>query len=128
MARRVMKAVNALARNPQPEDSVDLGSSRLYRLHIGAYRGMYEAHAGPVSSGDKLPTAPVSLRAGAADRPRRPRFSRQDQHGLRHGETTHGDAYAPHDRPPYSFRMLRGRLIAESFRPGTDIQVSGLQL
>ncbi|TCC33877.1 hypothetical protein E0H75_42220 [Kribbella capetownensis] len=42
MARRVMALVNSLARDPEPEDSVHLGGSLIYRLHIEDYRVMYE--------------------------------------------------------------------------------------
>ena len=41
-ARRVMGAVNALARDPEPPGSVHRGDSTLYRLHVGEYRLLYE--------------------------------------------------------------------------------------
>lgn len=41
-ARRVMVAVNALAREPEPADSYHWGDSSLYRLHVGDYRVLYE--------------------------------------------------------------------------------------
>jgi mRNA interferase RelE/StbE len=41
-ARRLMAMVNSLARNPNPEGSVHLGGSLIYRLHVGDYRVMYE--------------------------------------------------------------------------------------
>jgi mRNA interferase RelE/StbE len=42
MARRVMSIVNSLARDPEPQGSVHLGDSLLYRLHVDDYRVMYE--------------------------------------------------------------------------------------
>jgi mRNA interferase RelE/StbE len=41
-ARRVMVAVNALARDPEPPGSVHWGDSSFYRLHVGDYRVLYE--------------------------------------------------------------------------------------
>lgn len=41
-ARRLMAIVNSLARNPEPEGSVHLGDSLLYRLHLGDYRVLYD--------------------------------------------------------------------------------------
>jgi mRNA interferase RelE/StbE len=41
-ARRLMALVNSLARDPEPEGSVHLGGSLVYRLHLGDYRVMYE--------------------------------------------------------------------------------------
>ena len=41
-ARRVMVAVNALARDPEPADSYHWGDSSLYRLHVGDHRVLYE--------------------------------------------------------------------------------------
>jgi len=41
-ARRMIALVNSLARNPEPEGSVHLGGSLVYRLHLGDYRVMYE--------------------------------------------------------------------------------------
>jgi mRNA-degrading endonuclease RelE of RelBE toxin-antitoxin system len=41
-ARRVMVAVNALARDPEPADSYHWGGSSVYRLHVGNYRILYE--------------------------------------------------------------------------------------
>lgn len=41
-ARRVMVAVNALARDPEPPASHHWGDSSLYRLHVGDYRVLYE--------------------------------------------------------------------------------------
>jgi mRNA-degrading endonuclease RelE of RelBE toxin-antitoxin system len=40
--RRVMAAVNALARDPEPNTSVHWGDSLFYRLHVGEYRVLYE--------------------------------------------------------------------------------------
>ncbi|MFD7161687.1 type II toxin-antitoxin system RelE/ParE family toxin [Kribbella sp. NPDC059898] len=42
-AKRIRAAVNALARDPEPADSVALGSGGLVRrLHVGDYRVLYE--------------------------------------------------------------------------------------
>jgi mRNA-degrading endonuclease RelE of RelBE toxin-antitoxin system len=41
-ARRVMAAVNALARDPEPSTSVHWGDSLFHRLHVGEYRVLYE--------------------------------------------------------------------------------------
>jgi mRNA-degrading endonuclease RelE of RelBE toxin-antitoxin system len=41
-ARRVMVAVNTLARDPEPPGSVHWGDSSFYRLHVGDYRVLYE--------------------------------------------------------------------------------------
>jgi mRNA-degrading endonuclease RelE of RelBE toxin-antitoxin system len=41
-ARRLMVMVNSLARNPEPEGSVHLDDSLVYRLHLGDYRVLYE--------------------------------------------------------------------------------------
>nr|WP_269091035.1 type II toxin-antitoxin system RelE/ParE family toxin [Actinopolymorpha cephalotaxi] len=42
MARRVMALVNSLASDPEPEGSIHLGGSLIYRLHIEDCRVMYE--------------------------------------------------------------------------------------
>jgi mRNA interferase RelE/StbE len=41
-ARRVMVAVNVLARDPEPPGSSNLSGGSFYRLHVGDYRIMYE--------------------------------------------------------------------------------------
>ncbi|MFD7161719.1 type II toxin-antitoxin system RelE/ParE family toxin [Kribbella sp. NPDC059898] len=41
-AKRIRAAVNALARDPEPPDSVSLGAGLVRRLHIGDYRVLYE--------------------------------------------------------------------------------------
>jgi mRNA interferase RelE/StbE len=41
-AKSIRAAVNALARDPEPPDSVPLGGGLVRRLHIGDYRVLYE--------------------------------------------------------------------------------------
>ncbi|HEY0620969.1 MAG TPA: type II toxin-antitoxin system RelE/ParE family toxin [Kribbella sp.] len=41
-AKRIRAAVNALAHDPEPPRSVQLGGGLVHRLHIGDYRVMYE--------------------------------------------------------------------------------------
>lgn len=41
-ARRVMVAVNMLARDPDPPGSSHLSGSTFHRLHVGDYRILYE--------------------------------------------------------------------------------------
>jgi mRNA-degrading endonuclease RelE of RelBE toxin-antitoxin system len=41
-AKRIRVAVNALARDPEPPGSVQLGGGLVRRLHIGDYRVLYE--------------------------------------------------------------------------------------
>jgi mRNA-degrading endonuclease RelE of RelBE toxin-antitoxin system len=41
-AKRIRAAVNALAHDPEPPRSVQLGRGLVHRLHIGDYRVMYE--------------------------------------------------------------------------------------
>ena len=40
--RRLMDAVNALARDPEPPTSVHWGDSLFYRLRVGEYQVLYE--------------------------------------------------------------------------------------
>jgi mRNA interferase RelE/StbE len=45
----LVKAINELARNPEPATSTKLGGTSLRRLRVGAYRATYEIDGGTVA-------------------------------------------------------------------------------
>ncbi|MFC4501353.1 MULTISPECIES: type II toxin-antitoxin system RelE family toxin [Streptomyces] len=47
--KSLVKAVNALAQNPEPAASSKLGGTSLRRLRVGVYRATYEIDGGTVA-------------------------------------------------------------------------------
>lgn len=42
--QRIVEAINGLADNPRPPQSIKLSAAEKYRLRCGAYRVLYEIH------------------------------------------------------------------------------------